>query len=54
MEHRVIKDSRGKVPNYVIEEDKMRHQPTGKEVELKGHSGADLREAHAKLKALVS
>ena len=45
----MIRDSRGKVPNFVFDDDTMTHQPSGKTVPLKSKSDADLRSAHQRL-----
>lgn len=51
-----IEGGRVRVPNYVIDRERstLRHQPSGKEVELLDpDSRAELRRAHATLKGLV-
>lgn len=53
MEHRVIKDSRGRVPNIVIDGKVMRHQPSGLEVEVPGRTKRDIRTAQQRLLELV-
>jgi len=51
----LIKDERGKTPNYVIEGDppRMRHQPTGLSVPLASRLKEHVQTAHSKLKRMV-
>jgi len=49
----MIKDDRGKVPNFVFDQVKMVHQPTGLEIKLISGSEASLRLAHNALKVMV-
>jgi hypothetical protein len=50
----IIKDKRGKIPNYVLTDGVMRHQPTGLEVNCDtGASDRELIDAHGKLKTKI-
>lgn len=49
----MIKDKRGATPNYVVQGDRLVHQPTGRWVQLKDHSHPELRLARNTLARLI-
>ena len=49
----MIKDYRGKTPNYLIVDDKLIHQPTGRYVQIYNLDPSHLRTAISRLRKLI-
>lgn len=49
----MIRDHRGKIPNFIFNDRRLKHQPTGLTVPLWGTTNRDLRVAMIKLKGLI-
>lgn len=49
----MIKDHKGKTPNYVIVDDKLVHQPTGRYVQIYSLGPSHLRTAISRLRKLI-
>lgn len=45
----MIRDKTGRVPNFVVDGNVLRHQPTGVEVEVRGRSDDEVRDAMRRL-----
>lgn len=54
MDNNLVKDKRNKIPNFILEGDKLKHQPTGKFVLVKDKSHLGLRRALNQLKAKIT